>query len=36
MGSLVGAALLEEAARHGGRPFVARFIRGRETRLGRL
>ena len=26
-GSLVGALLLEEAARHGGRPFADRFLR---------
>jgi membrane protein DedA with SNARE-associated domain len=26
-GSLIGAILLEEAARHGGRPFAARFVR---------
>ena len=26
-GSLVGAVLLEEAARHGGRPFTDRFLR---------
>lgn len=27
MGSLIGAIVLEEAARHGGRPFAERFIR---------
>jgi membrane protein DedA with SNARE-associated domain len=26
-GSLIGAILLEEAARHGGRPFADRFVR---------
>ena len=27
VGSLVGAVALEEAARHGGRPFAERFVR---------
>jgi len=27
IGSLIGAILLEEAARHGGRPFADRFVR---------
>ncbi len=27
LGSLIGAVLLEEAARHGGRPFADRFLR---------
>jgi membrane protein DedA with SNARE-associated domain len=36
MGSLIGAIVLEEAARHGGRPFAERFVRFARVDPGKL
>src|SRR6478735_3127068 len=36
IGSLVGAVALEEAARHGGRPFAERFVRFAHQDLAKL
>ncbi|WP_037500168.1 DedA family protein, partial [Solirubrobacter soli] len=36
IGSLVGAVVLEEAARYGGRPFAERFVRFAHIDPGRL